>query len=1000
MLRYRATVAILLIGTTIALEVRAANTADDIVRSNDRVEVILSRQNGSILKIAPKGQQGSIFQSGEYGLWQARFDGGAILDAASFSTDSAERRFQSEYDAQANVLRLMYRSRAIDVTIEASFHNENVDFAANVTPKEKTLLEFAIPARLRFQPDQIDRIVCPTDGNGASGMSLRSSFFKPQEQWRPATVGGKGYADLLGGGPVMRPDNDSPVPVQVTEEGRKWLGAENAESLKSCKFVMVRPPQSGQYDLALVDSEYGPLFSSKKLGDGRVWRLGGLCCDGAQYVMNGMVANVLTRLAENRPSARGKIGIIFLPHGPAYGGFVNIAVSDWAEGLRKLPFVQSEKSPFVVLETIDQLTAAEKADDFMAIVNPYGEWLPVAKPGDMAAAVARIEQYVRRGGHWFETGGFPFYAELLPTKGALQYECSYPPTFADFFHFQTTAGAAALFRVQPRNWAPWDGENNHQSIFVPGRIAVGGDNRGGWCDRPFATHVKANVSWQCPVVRLKVGDSPRASIAAYAEANGIVRRLEDKMSREVFEKFKRSVLVYYGGPCRELFENLALLPIPTQIHTADYLYGGFDKQYPDHLPPQSDFGSPEEFRRFIDRAHVLGHLVIPYTNPTWWCDKPKGPTFERFGEAPLLKTLDGKVSPERYAQNTGFTVCHWHPAVQEANRRTVRQFCEDYPVDILFQDQCGARGWRYDVNPASPTPWAYAEGLLSMIDEDCRQVPLSTESGWDRVVNAESQLCGMTFEIMPSDGRPLLKNRFDPVTWEIFPLAQYLAHDKTAMIHHDLGQFVDNQERLAWTLGLGYAMSYRVHAPALRDIAVRQWLLWLDRLQKSVCARYFAKPLDEFSHRWATNSSTHENGILRARYGDLRVTANLNSQPSREDNRELAGYGFQVSAPGLVAAHLNTLAGHRFGKNGVSFVAEKTAQRAEIWIYARPNEDVAVLLPTPASGPHKFLFDGGYEIQGTVQDDVHLVRLPSRLPTDEKPNIDIRYLWHAVTIRN
>ena len=188
----------------------------------------------------------------------------------------------------------------------------------------------------------------------------------------------------------------------------------------------------------------------------------------------------------------------------------------------------------------------------------------------------------------------------------------------------------------------------------------------------------------------------------------------------------------------------------------------------------------------------------------------------------------------------------------------------------------------------------------------------------------------------PATGRPLLKNRFDPVTWEIFPLAQYLAHDKTAMIHHDLGQFVDNQERLAWTLGLGYAMSYRVHAPALRDAAVRQWLLWLDRLQKSVCARYFAKPLDEFSHRWATNSSTHENGILRARYGDLRVTANLNSQPSREDGRELAGYGFQVSAPGLVAAHLNTLAGHRFGKNGVSFVTEETAQRAEIWIFCSP----------------------------------------------------------------
>ena len=133
-------------------------------------------------------------------------------------------------------------------------------------------------------------------------------------------------------------------------------------------------------------------------------------------------------------------------------------------------------------------------------------------------------------------------------------------------------------------------------------------------------------------------------------------------------------------------------------------------------------------------------MVMPYTNPTWWCDGPKGPTFERYGEAPLLKNLQGKPTFERYDRNTGFTVCHWHPAVREANAKTLRQFREDYPVDVLFQDQCGARGWQYDTNPASPTPCAYSEGLLSMIDEDSRSVPLSTECGWDRVVNAESQI--------------------------------------------------------------------------------------------------------------------------------------------------------------------------------------------------------------------------------------------------------------------
>ena len=62
---------------------------------------------------------------------------------------------------------------------------------------------------------------------------------------------------------------------------------------------------------------------------------------------------------------------------------------------------------------------------------------------------------------------------------------------------------------------------------------------------------------------------------------------------------------------------------------------------------------------------------MPYTNPTWWCDGPKGPTFVKHGEAPLLKKLDGKPAHEQYARNEGFTVCHWHPAVRAANEQTV-----------------------------------------------------------------------------------------------------------------------------------------------------------------------------------------------------------------------------------------------------------------------------------------------------------------------------------------
>ncbi|MDH7571755.1 MAG: hypothetical protein QHJ73_19415, partial [Armatimonadota bacterium] len=388
--------------------------------------------------------------------------------------------------------------------------------------------------------------------------------------------------------------------------------------------------------------------------------------------------------------------------------------------------------------------------------------------------------------------------------------------------------------------------------------------------------------------------------------NAVTRRLEEKMPPDLLERFKGSVLVYYGGNAREKREHLSLLPRGSLLHFADYLKGGFDKEYPDHLPPHPRFGTAAELREFLDAARAQGHLVAPYTNPTWWCDDPRGPTFLREGEAPLLRGLDGQLSRERYSRNEGFTACHWHPAVRAANRETLRQFSEDFPVDILFQDQCGARGWRYDTNPASPAPHAYVEGILSMVDEDCKRKPLSTESGWDRVVNAESQLCGLSWEIVPTEGGPewrqLMKRQYPPRTWQVFPLAQYIAHDKCAMLFHDLGQFVTNRRVLAWALGLGFSLSYRIQAPALKQDGPREWLRWLDRLQKSVCARYVGEPVRAFVHDWGANPTMEDDGVLRAAYGPVEVVANLGPRARRVAGHDLPPFGFYASAPGVVAA--------------------------------------------------------------------------------------------------
>ncbi|MDQ3812806.1 MAG: DUF6259 domain-containing protein [Armatimonadota bacterium] len=964
---------------------------DAFVLSGDSYAVSFSAANGSVLAATQTGKTGSILRSGEQGLWHARFRDNTEIKAADFRADSAERSFKAEADAGANALQMTFRSAEITVEISATGRADGIEFIARIKPEKNAALDFALPARLRFDPDQVQRFICPMNGNQSVGAAFNRAFFQPQPKdkpvgWRPEAVGTKGYATLYGGPLDQRPDRDPPTALRVTPEGRQWLGSGLAQRIEGTEVVVNRPPTRAQAELVLVDSANGPYFSASHLGGtGFIWRIGGSVGETEKAKAADMVMAALEKLAASTPASRRKLGLAALARGPERGGWAAVAIDEWRDRFQRSRAAVSGKVQVVEIATPAALSEALASNDFLAILNPYGEWSPVVANGDMQATVQAIGRYVRAGGNWFEVGGYPFYYALQPLL-FLNFGTTYPAAFADFFHLDSAVGSASIYGVQPK-LAPWAGAQNKAAIFVPGRLACGGDEQGGYCDRPFATFVAPGATWQSPAVRLTFGSPADKSLLAYCQANEIKRTLKDKMSPALLEKFKNSVLVFYAGNAREKTAHLDLLPVPSLVHFSDYLKGGFDKQYPDHLPPRPDFGTPQEFRAFFDRSHELGHLVMPYTNYTWWCDHPRGPTFEREGEAPLLRLLDGKLSYERYNLNDGYTVCHWHPAVQAASRNVVRQFREEYPVDVLFQDQCGARTWHYDTNPASPTPYAYIEGLLSQVQEDAARVPLSTEAGWDKVVNDESQLCGMSFGIVPTEYGPawrrLMKYEYPVETWEIFPLAQYIAHDKTSMLYHDLGQFVTNREVLSWTLGLGFGMSYRVQASALKNPAQREWLRWLDRIQKSVCARYVGEPVTEFKHDRGPTPTVEDDGVIRASYGPIKVVSNLGPQPRTEAGRELPSYGFFVTGPGLTAGNLKRVSATDFGDEGVSFVIEGTSGKADVWVYAPPEREVAMEVPTGRAASVSLTFDNQATQKQTVTDGVLRFRLPN-LPGQQR----------------
>ncbi len=937
--------------------------------------VALSAANGDIVRVASASQKTSLWQSGENGLWHARFQDGTVISAH-------DCQMTAKVDGARGAALLQFVHSRLKVDVSAQTTARGVDFSARLTPqkedKSNALLDFALPSRLRFSPAQMRRLIVPAQSHDATGLAFKTPFFGTQSATNPASwrnAGGSpaAYSAVWGGALDSRSTDEMPIELTVTPTGREWLGAELASTLGKTALVVNRPSLRSQVDVVLVDSAHGPYFAGSALGGaGLLWRVGGGVENVAIPNIAALVAATVNHVASEAakaPAPRRKIGLLALKNGPQSGGWAGVTVDEWRARLQKLPVVNSGTAQFIEINSTAQMIAALK-DDWAAIVNPYGEWLPVPENSDTIATAQAIAGWVRGGGHWFETGGYSFYSALKPELH-FSYGSDYPGSFADFFHFDGAEASAStsLYGVQPQNPQPHNfvtAATAAEPIFVPLHWEIGSDEQGGFLDRHFATFVASGQSWQSPIVRLTVGDSAENQARQYVRDNGFTRRLQDKMTPELLDKWKRSVLVYYSGNAAQKLANLQYLPVPTQIHFADYLHGGFDKELPDHLPPNANFGTMAQMKQLFDDGHARGHLLVPYTNPTWWCDHPRGPTFLREGTAPLALALDGNPHYDKYGANDGWLVTFWHPAVRAVNRKIRAQFVQDLGVDVLFQDQVGARSWKYDLNPSSPTPYAYIDGMVRQASEDAQTRPLSTENGWDRVMNWEAQFCGMSFSTVPTGGAPewrrLLSDRWPANCWELFPLAQIMAHDKVAFLHHDLGQFVTDPSTLAWTLALGYNMSYSTPASALQNEDARQWLLWLDRIQKSVCARSTGAPIHNFTHDAIAQK-------ISAAYGDVTINADLRSGQT----------SFTARAPGLLAADS--------GKpDEAAFIAQSNAKGGELWIYAPESSDVRVSLPAPFAGAGKLRFDNQTAQNFTVANNVIKLKTPAH---DKAQNVKI-----------
>ncbi len=249
------------------------------------------------------------------------------------------------------------------------------------------------------------------------------------------------------------------------------------------------------------------------------------------------------------------------------------------------------------------------------------------------------------------------------------------------------------------------------------------------------------------------------------------------------------------------------------------------------------------------------------------------------------------------------------------------------------------------------------------------------------MLDAEVQLCGFTFGLVPGrnpEWAQPFQSRYPPGTWEIFPVAQVLAHDKAALLHHDLGKFVSDQRTLSWTLGLGFGMSEEITLRSLSQPARREWLRWLARIQRSIAARYTGTPVTAFEHE--PGPAAGDDGLIRATYGPVRVVANLGPEPRPSADARagaLAGFGFLARAPGLVAGCLHTVAGHDFGRAGASFVTEELDGQVDAWFLAAAGNRAGAILPGTMNGRVELTLDGTAPQTLTVNESAIVFVLPA-----------------------
>ncbi len=904
-----------------------------------------NRRTGALEGLVQNGRKITI-GSGKNGLWSAEWRKGGTVSAGNFSP--AEIKLTQTGDSAV----FTYENKEIKVAVTLTAKPEYLDFQATVTPFKDDVKSFTLPGELLFPAKEVKGIVCQPIWPRNVGMELNSSFFSDRSsaenpRWtRGKVIAGGAYAKFFGGGPVNLFPSQEFSELSVTEEATSWLGEELAGKLEKLSVQATRPFAKDQAKIKLAEAPAGTFLGGVQFnGKGYLFRAGGFFAEKDKPLQR-KIFHALAREAAGRNN-KSKIALIDFPGTPVGKRNLQLEVEAWREEL------SSDGAEVIRLQDIASLQKALSDPAVGAIINPYEEMCPAPLGKSLVQFADTIRNYLKNGGSWFEVTGYSFHYQMEPER-YLSISGSAPCAMADCFPFQMSNGNFAVYSVQPfGNYPAWDKDH----LYIPSGFKFSGSPEGGRFRRFFNIFVKKDTALDTPVVRIRFNTDPMQAAEAFCKDNQSTRLLSAKLDPEKFRQLAEAVLYKIDIPkVNDGYRYVEMLPAGGILHFHNYMKHGFDRGLPEITPIAPGFGTKEEFLKLLGDMKQKGFLFMPYINNTYWCVAPvKCEYFKNAGDEPLLISINGNRNMERYAEKIGYSITMWHPAVREACRMITEAFVNEYPADFIFQDQTGGKGNTMDFNPASPAPHAYSSGLISTARDDAARIPLSTEDGWYGVMDSMVQFCGASFGLVEpraSAAWNLLWEEWPRDTFRFFSQVGAIAHDKVVLSHHNLGGYVHNPRQLSLTLGLGYTLIIRTHFKINgkeTDIitpAFLEYIRFVDALQKNLVADYIGKPMRSFRHEW----SKEDIGTIRAVYGDVTVTANLDSEPLDADGISVAPNGFLAVSPRAAAGYSTAADGRTAPVLSTSHTTEKsrtvtggdgfviTADKA--WIYAPGGAEV------------------------------------------------------------